>query len=156
MPRKKREAKRRRYVFDSSVRAAGLNLDAWRRYWGGDTEARAAWQALRDRWPSRPGRRPPMFWAYEDVPEELRHEPPRPDPRVVLEGLPDTHPRMRAFEAATRKVRLFERKRLGWLLTDGRSHLAPGEAEGIVERLDKGPKDSAQKEQLVSSTGQNV
>jgi hypothetical protein len=82
-----------------------------------------------------------MFWTYEqDVPEELRHEAPRGDPRVLpleYDGVSKADPRVCAYYAAEEKYRALKRKRMLWLLNGGQDYLRSGETEAIRSRLEK-------------------
>src|SRR2546422_842893 len=121
MPPRKRPTFARRHTVNIDVHIAGLSLDAWERYWGGEAEGRAAGAALGAGWetgrsPLRtnvstwPGR----FWAYTpDVPSALR-------PLANLYSRDEPALWVRAFR---------------WFLGDGRAHLRPNEETAIRERL---------------------
>ncbi len=115
MPRKKREAKRRRYLLTADVQLASLSRDAWEDHWGGTAEGRRAWEELGGQLRTNPGTRPAPFWAYErGIPAALRVLADDLEPSGQLEA-----------------------QALRWLLGPGAAHQRPGEGEVIVGELDR-------------------
>lgn len=73
MPRKRHDAKERRYVMNVEVLCveancgAGGDVEPWERYWGGTAEGRAAFEALRTHLR-------PESASYEDWQRRLKAE----------------------------------------------------------------------------------
>lgn len=70
MARERGSASKEYDVLTLEALNAALDINAWRDLWGED--ARAAWQAFKERVPFNPTHPPMIYWIYEDVPAELR------------------------------------------------------------------------------------
>lgn len=111
---KRRRRGKRAHEVTSTALTQSLSRVAWENYWGGAEEGRAAWFALKPQLPKiNLGRRRAPFWAYEDVPEDLRGD-------GSVEAQLD---------------RALELRRCRWLLGDGAAHLQPGEAASVTRHI---------------------
>lgn len=113
MPIKRRTTKRK-YQKSIDVLNAMTDGDMWEDFWGGPSEGRHAWEALRDQLRTNFGTRPAPFWLYE------------PDVPVSLRRLADVY--------AVVEDPALEEQGLRWLLAS--DHLRDGETKVIVRGLE--------------------
>ena len=114
MPIKRRTTKRK-YQTSIDVLNAVTDGDMWEHLWGGSSEGRRAWEALRDQLRTNLGTRPAPFWLYE------------PDVPVSLRRLADVY--------AVVEDPALEEQGLRWLLAS--DHLRDGETKVIVRKLEQ-------------------